>query len=125
MTRNRLALLAALASLVVGLLVALPAQAGQSALPKLIGIDGPGFTISLKKGTTKVTKLKAGKYSLTVLDKSNIHNFNLISPSGKSVVKTSVSSVSTKTYTVNLTKGTWRFVCDPHKSFMKGSFTVS
>jgi len=118
MTRTRIALMAFVAALVV----ALPAQA---ALPKLTGTVGPGFTITLKKGTTKVTKLKAGKYTLVVKDLSSAHNFDLKNPKGKSVVKTSVSATGTKTYTVTLTKGTWRFVCDPHSSFMKGSFTVT
>jgi plastocyanin len=118
MTRTRIALMAFVAALVV----ALPAQA---ATPKLTGTVGPGFTITLKKGTTKVTKLTAGKYTLVVKDLSSAHNFDLKNPKGKSVVKTSVSATGTKTYTVTLTKGTWRYVCDPHASFMKGSFTVS
>jgi plastocyanin len=38
-------------------------------------------------------------------------------------VKTAVSAVGTKTFTVRLKKGTYKFICDPHP-FMKGSFTV-
>ena len=49
-------------------------------MPTLKGTDGPGFTISLKKGTTKVTKLKAGKYKIVIKDLSNIHNFHLTGP---------------------------------------------
>jgi plastocyanin len=37
---------------------------------------------------------------------------------------TSVAGKGTKTWTVTLKKGTYKYVCDPHKSFMKGSFTV-
>jgi plastocyanin len=40
-------------------------------------------------------------------------------------VKTSVSGKGTKTFTVTLQKGTYKFMCDPHKSFMHGSFKVS
>ena len=119
MSRIRIALVAALSA-------ALVIVATATAAPiKLSGVVGPGFTITLKKGTAKVTKLKAGKYTLVVKDLSSAHNFDLKNPKGKSVVKTSVSATGTKTYTVTLTKGTWRFVCDPHSSFMKGSFTVS
>ena len=40
-------------------------------------------------------------------------------------MKTSVGQVGKKTFTVTLKKGTYRFVCDPHASQMKGSFKVS
>ena len=40
-------------------------------------------------------------------------------------MKTDVSQTGTKTFTVTLKKGTYRFVCDPHASQMKGSFKVS
>jgi plastocyanin len=36
-----------------------------------------------------------------------------------------VSEVKTKTWTVTLKKGTYRYVCDPHSSQMKGSFKVT
>ena len=117
MTHARLALAAA----AVGLLAVVPAQA---AVPKLTGTDGPGFTITLKKGTTKVTKLKAGKYSITVNDLSSSHNFHLTGPGVNK--KTSVANTGKTTWTVTLQKGkTYRFVCDPHASFMKGSFTTT
>lgn len=114
MNRFRLALAAA----ALGLIAVVPAQA---ALPKLTGSVGPGFTITLKKGTTKVTNLKAGKYTLVVSDKATTHNFHL---TGAGVnVKTGVLAVGTKTFTVTLQKGkTYRFLCDPHPTVMKGSF---
>ena len=114
MSRIRLALAAA----ALGLVAVVPAEA---ALPKLTGVVGPGFTITLKKGTTKVTSLKAGKYTLAVSDKSSIHNFRLI---GAGVnVKTGVAAVGPRTFTVTLQKGkTYRFLCDPHPTSMKGSF---
>ena len=49
---------------------------------KLTGTVGPGFTITLKKAGKKVTTLTAGTYSITVVDKSNIHNFHLRGPGG-------------------------------------------
>ena len=108
-------LIAALATLAV-LAVALPAS---RATPTYKGTVGPGFTISMAKKPTK-----AGKAKLVIADKSSIHNFHL---TGAGVnVKTSVSAVGTKTFTVTLKKGTtYRFVCDPHASSMKGSFKIS
>ena len=109
-------LIAALATLAV-LAVVLPASAATT--PTYKGTVGPGFTISMAKKPTK-----AGKVKLVIADKSSIHNFRL---SGGGVkVNTGVSAVGTKTYTVTLKKGTtYRFVCDPHASSMKGSFKIS
>ena len=83
---------------------------------------GPGFTIGMKKGSSKVTSLSAGSYTIKVSDKSNIHNFHLTGPGVNK--KTSVPSTGTTTWNVTLKKGTYRFVCDPHAQMMKGSFTV-
>jgi Copper binding proteins, plastocyanin/azurin family len=94
----------------------------QAALPKLTGTVGPGFTITLKKAGKTFKTVKAGKYSITVSDKSNIHNFHLTG-SGLNKQITTVSFVGTKTITVTLVKGkTYKFVCDPHATVMKGSF---
>jgi plastocyanin len=114
-TRTRLALAAA----ALGLLAVVPAQA---AIPKLAGTTGPGFTITLKKGTTKVTRLKAGTYTFSISDRSTAHNFHLVGPGVNKT--TTLAFTGTKTWTVKLQKGkTYRFLCDPHASFgMKGSF---
>ena len=98
---------------VVALALALPALA---ATPVFKGTVGPGFTIKM---ATKPTK--AGKIKLVINDKSNVHNFHLTGPGVN--VKTSVSAIGTKTFTITLKKGTYKFICDPHP-FMKGSFTV-
>jgi plastocyanin len=58
-----------------------------------------------------------------VTDKSPIHNFHVSGP-GLNKEITSVSFTGTKTVTVTLKKGKYTFVCDPHASSMKGSFTV-
>ena len=98
---------------VVALVLALPALA---ATPVFKGTVGPGFTITM---ATKPTK--AGKIKLVIADKSNVHNFHLTGPGVN--VKTSVAAIGTKTFTITLKKGTYKFICDPHP-FMKGSFTV-
>jgi|RhiMetdeSRZDD1v2_1073273.scaffolds.fasta_scaffold44449_7 plastocyanin len=120
MTRIRYAVAAgaAVLALVVG---AAPATAATPT--KLVGTVGPSFTITLKKGGKKVTTLKAGRYTISVQDKSDFHNFHLTGPGVNK--KTTVSEVKTKTWTVTLKKGTYRYVCDPHSSQMKGSFKVT
>ena len=100
---------------VLAVVIALPATA---ATPTFRGTVGPGFTISMvKKPKTP------GKIKLVVADRSPAHNVHLTGPGVN--VKTSVSAVATKTFTITLKKGTYRFVCDPHASSMRGSFKIS
>ena len=120
MTRIKLAL-AALA--VAATAVVSAAQAAPRATI-LVATDGPGFTITLKQGTRAVRLLKPGRYTITVADKSNIHNFHLMGP-GLNRVITTIGFVGTKTIVVSLMKGRYTFVCDPHFTSMKGSFAVS
>jgi plastocyanin len=103
--------------------LALAAPTGAMGPTKLKGTVGPGFTIVLKKGTTTVKTVKPGKYTITVQDKSNIHNFRLKGP-GLNKRITTVSFVGTKTVTVTLKRGKYTYVCDPHATSMKKTFTV-
>ena len=105
------------------IVAALAVPAACAATGKLAGIVGPGFTISLKQGGKTVTTLKAGTYTITVHDKSNIHDFHLTGPGVNK--KTSVGGQGTTTWKVTLKKGTYKFVCDPHASIMQGSFKVT
>ena len=105
--------IAVLLALTIGAIAAIPVFA---ATPKVTGTVGPGFTISMKKPT------KAGKYTLVVSDKSSIHNFHL---KGKGVnVRTSIPATGLKTFKITLAKGRYTFLCDPHPTSMKGSFTI-
>jgi plastocyanin len=104
------------------LVAMLAVPAAFASTPTLTGTDGPGFTITLKKGTVKVTKLKAGTYIFKISDKSSIHNFHLTGPGVNKL--TSVGGTGTSTWTLKLKAGKYTYVCDPHKSFMHGSFTV-
>jgi plastocyanin len=113
--------LVALAAIMAALIV--PGAFASSTATTLNGTDGPGFTITLKKAGVKVTKLKHGAYVIKVADKSSIHNFHLKGPGVDK--KTGVAFTGTKTWTVTLKAGKYTYVCDPHASFMKGSFTVS
>jgi Copper binding proteins, plastocyanin/azurin family len=91
--------------------------------PTLNGIDGPGFTITLKKSGVKVAKLTHGTYIFKIADKSSIHNFHLTGPGVNK--KTAVGFTGTTTWKLTLKAGKYKYVCDPHASFMKGSFTVT
>ena len=84
----------------------------------LTGTDGPGFTITMNKKT-----VTAGTYVITIHDKSNIHNFHLTGPGVNKL--TSVSRVYTTKWTVKLKKGTYHFVCDPHRTIMHGVLKVT
>ena len=104
---------AVLLALTIGAIAAIPVFA---ATPKVTGTVGPGFTISMKKPT------KAGRYTLVVSDKSSIHNFHL---KGKGVnVRTSIPATGLKTFKITLAKGRYTFLCDPHPTSLKGSFTI-
>ena len=101
---------------------AVAAGSAGAATPKLAGIVNDQFKISVTKGGKKVATLKAGTYLLVVTDKTSAHNFHLTGPGVNK--STSVSGKTTARWKLKLKKGVYRYVCDPHKSFMKGSFTV-
>ena len=109
MRRTTIAVVAAL----TGLAVVLPAGA---ATPSYKEPSGPASIAMTKKPT------KAGKVKIVVTDKAEFHNY-LTGPGVN--VKTSVPTTGTKTFNVTLKKGTYKFVCDPHASQMKGSFQVT
>ena len=99
--------------------------ASAASAPTVTGTVGPGFTITLTKGGHKVAKLKANTpYRFVIQDRATIHDFHLTGP-GVDRVLTSVGFQGTKSYTLKLKKGTYRFLCDPHASFMHGSFRVA
>jgi plastocyanin len=105
------------------ILAAVAIPAAGAATGKLAGTVGPSFNISLTQGGKAVKKLKAGSYTITIQDKSNIHDFHLTGPGVNK--KTSVGGQGATTWKVTLKKGTYKFVCDPHATIMHGSFAVS
>ncbi len=114
---KRISLLAA----VVTVAASLAANAG-AATPKLTASVSDPLNISLKIGSKKVTSLKAGTYKIVVKDTAADHNFHLTGPGVNKL--TSVSGKTTVTWTVKLKKGSYKYQCDPHASFMKGTFKV-
>lgn len=112
-----------IAGLVAMLALAAP-SAGMSPT-KLVGTTGPGFTITLKKAGVKVRTLKHGKYTITVNDKSTLHDFRLKGP-GLNKLITGLAFKGSKTVTVTLKIGKYTYLCDPHVAQgMKGTFRVT
>ncbi len=105
------------------LVAVLAVPAALAGTPTVNGTVGPGYTITLTQGGKKVTKLKAGTYVFKIADKSTSHNFHLTGPGVNK--KTTVGEKDTKTWKVTLKKGTYKYVCDPHASFMKGGLKVT
>lgn len=95
------------------------AEAGNGDGRTLNGSVGPGFDISLE-GTDN---LAPGDYRLVVNDQSSAHNFHLTGPGGVDV-STDVSAEGERSFDVTLETGEYTFVCDPHSSTMRGTFTV-
>ena len=103
---------------VVGALALTAAVPAATTVGKLTATVGPGFTISMS-----AKAVKAGTYKITVRDRSSIHNFHLVGPGLNK--KTSVAAVKTTTWTVVLKRGTYRFMCDPHATTMRGVLKVT
>jgi len=121
--RNQLT--AAAAATTATALALVVVSAASAATPKLIGTVGPGFTITLTQGGKKVTKLKAGTFTFVINDRSSMHSYGLDGPNGFARDFTSVSFKGTKTFTLTLKAGRYKYYCQPHESSMFGDFTVS
>jgi plastocyanin len=102
--------------------VALVANVGAAPV-RLTATVGPGYTMTLKKGTKVVRTLRRGTYRITVRDRSDEHNFRLRGPSGR--LFSSVGWTGTKTVTLRLKPGRYTYVCDPHADEMRGGFRVT
>lgn len=117
-------ILAALAVAVLASALVATALAARTSTTKLVGTVGPGFSISLTVGGKKVVRLKAGSYSFVLHDKSSIHAWSLDGPHGFAKDLTQVPFVGTKTVTLTLKAGKYKFYCPPHEAMMFGRFTV-
>ena len=90
----------------------------------LVGTVGPGYTINLKVGGKNLVRLKAGKYTFVIHDQGSIHGWSLDGPNGFAKDLTAVSFTGTKTVTLNLKAGKYKFYCPPHESQMFGHFSA-
>lgn len=106
-----------------------PPSGGGSAITaktKLRLTSGPGFSITLKTAAGKTVKtMKRGTYTVTVRDRSRIHNAHLIGPGYNRATKP-LTYTGSQTWKVKLARvGTLRFLCDPHAlQGMKGSAKI-
>jgi hypothetical protein len=91
--------------------------------PKLLATVGPKDAISLKSASGAALKtVKAGTYSITVRDRSKLHNFHLV---GKGVNrKSGLAGMGTLTWKVKLSVGPLRFFSDKSPKTVKGSVKV-
>jgi plastocyanin len=112
--------------LVVAASVALTtaALAQHAATPKLVGTVGPGYTIGLTVGGQKVSRLKAGTYTFVLHDRASVHAWSLDGPNGFAKDLTQVPFIGTKTVTLKLKAGKYKYYCPPHEAQMFGHFTV-
>jgi plastocyanin len=117
--RKRLLVLAAAATL-----AALASPTVALAQTKLIGTVADPASISLRhENGTAVSDIPAGTYTIEVRDESIMHNFHLSGPGVDQ--RTDVETTGTVTWTVTLQdKARYTFVCDPHNTTMRGSFTT-
>jgi plastocyanin len=118
--RKRLLVLAASATL-----AALASPTVALAQTKLIGTVADPASISLRhESGAAVTDIPAGTYTIEVRDQSVMHNFHLSGPGGVDQ-RTDVETTGTVTWTVTLQdKARYTFVCDPHNTTMRGTFTT-
>jgi plastocyanin len=116
--------LAGLATAALALTLAASAFSGGTGAVKLVGTVGPGFKITLTKAGHKVKTLKVGTYTFVVHDKAAIHSFGLDGPHGFAKDMTSVKFVGTKTFTLKLKAGKYKYYCTPHEATMFGFFMV-
>ncbi|HEX4680017.1 MAG TPA: hypothetical protein VH210_12530 [Gaiellaceae bacterium] len=100
------------------------AFAHHSATLTLNGTDGPGYTINLKSGGKPVSNLKAGTYKVVISDRASIHGWSLDGPNGFAKDISPVPFVGTKTVTLQLKAGNYKFYCPAHEATMFGHFTV-
>ena len=114
---KRIGMLAAAA-----VVAAIGSGSGGAATPKLRATVSDPVNISLTFGGKKVTSLNAGKYTIVVRDMAGDHDFHLTGPGLNR--STTVGGTGTSRWNVTLRKGTYKYVCDAHSTFMKGSFTV-
>lgn len=90
----------------------------------LVGTVGPGFTINLKAGGKNLARLKAGTVTFVIHDRASIHAWSLDGPNGFAKDLTTVPFVGTKTVTLKLKAGKYKFYCPPHEPTMFGHFQV-
>lgn len=101
-----------------------PSGGAITAKTKLVLTSGPSRSITLRTASgAAVRTMKRGTYTVTVRDRSRMHNARIVAPGFNRA--TTVAFVGQQTWKVRLTRtGTLRFLCDPHAAQMKGSARI-
>lgn len=104
----------------------LAGPAGAASHPRLVGVVGKNnaYRITLSSNGKIAKTLKAGTYTVVIHDDSQMHNYELDGPHGRSWTFTQVAYVGTKTVTLKLLPGKYKAYCAPHESVMFQHFTV-
>ncbi|WP_347753686.1 plastocyanin/azurin family copper-binding protein [Agrococcus sp. ProA11] len=104
----------------------MPADGAPTTLMAVVGSedDPEAYTMSIvDEDGQMVTSVPAGDYSLTFVDRSQLHNFHLM---GDGVdVATDVQGTDETTVEITLAEGSYEYVCDPHASTMNGVLEVT
>lgn len=109
----------------VGIVLTLPGAVHAVGEPQLIGTVGPGYSIELEDSAgNPVTSLAPGTYDIVVHDLSTLHNFHLTGPGVNRATEVADEGDVTWEDIVLQASSTYDFVCDPHSTTMKGSFTT-
>ncbi len=113
----------AVAAVAASILVLVPVTGAGAQSPTLVATVGPGFSIRLSDAAgNPVKSLDPGTYTITVEDRSAIHNFHLTGPGVDKA--TDIEETGTFTWTVTFTSGRYVFRCDAHPTTMTGTFTA-
>jgi plastocyanin len=101
-----------------------PPPAPAPAVKRLTLTVGPAATIVLTNAAGKrITATKAGAYTITVRDRSKLHNAHLV---GKGVNrKSGLAATGTLTWKLKLAAGPLRFFSDRSPKTVKGSIRVT
>ena len=97
------------------------AYAAQTASP-IVAKVGPGRTIGLQLPNGSVPpRLKAGRYTIVVNDRSRRDNFHLLGAVNR---KTGIAFIGKRRWIVLLKKGSYRYRSDAHPRLLSGGFQV-
>jgi hypothetical protein len=123
---TRYSLIASFSAALLAALILAAVALGSSSSTKLVGTTGANgaFTITLTKAGHSVKSLAAGSYTFVIHDDSSMHSFALDGPHGLAKDFTTVPFKGTKTATLKLKAGKYKYYCKAHESTMFGHFTV-
>jgi plastocyanin len=120
--RRAVAILAALATAVMATALLAPGGRAGGNTQLFATVTQNAVIIMRDAAGNRLTQIDPGTYDIVVNDTATEHNFHL---SGPGVDRsTDVEGTGTETWTVTLTEAVYRYVCDPHASVMRGTFTV-